>query len=102
MGKELPYTLTGKLLTAKLHELARDVMDCEGEGGELTMQTRTEVLAREVWNAALGIQVVIDEQGVRTVKFTHKPTPWAVVITALIALGVGSFRLVFAVTTLVV
>jgi hypothetical protein len=78
--KELPYTLTGKILTAKLHELARDVIACSeiGEDGEAKLETRAEVLAREVWNAALGIKIEDDEDGVPTMKFTHKPIPWAV------------------------
>jgi len=77
--KDILYNITGKILTQKLHDLARDVIgSVSGDDGELVLETRAEMLAREVWNAALGITYVKDTEGVEEMKFVHKPQPWAV------------------------
>ena len=77
--KDILYNITGKILTQKLHDLARDVVSSvAGDDGELVLETRAEMLAREVWNAALGIVFVKDDEGVEEMKFSHKPIPWAV------------------------
>ena len=77
--KDILYNITGKILTQKLHDLARDVISSSlNEGGEVLLETRAEMLAREVWNAALGITFKKDENGVEEMKFSHKPLPWAV------------------------
>ncbi len=77
--KDILYNITGKILTQKLHDLARDVVSSSlDEGGEVVLETRAEMLAREVWNAALGITYSKNEDGVEELKFSHKPLPWAV------------------------
>ena len=69
-----PKSITGKLLTQKLNELALDIVDSQLIDGETKLLTRTELLAAEIWDAACGIQR--NEDGTTT--FTHRPTPWAV------------------------
>ncbi len=77
--KDILYNITGKILTQKLHDLARDVISSSlDEGGAAVLETRAEKLAREVWNAALGIVYAKNEDDVEELKFVHKPQPWAV------------------------
>ena len=73
--KELAYELSGKILTKKLHELARDVISSEiDDEGECKLETRAEVLARKVWDMATG--ATRTEDG--TIEYKGNPVPWAV------------------------
>ncbi len=77
--KDILYNITGKILTQSLHDLARDVISSSlEEDGSCTLETRAEMLAREVWNAALGITYSKNDDDVEEIKFSHKPLPWAV------------------------
>ncbi len=69
-------TMTGRILTTKLKELAADIVSSTlRSDGEVSMQTRAELLAEEIWNAACGIKID-PEDGSQTL--THNPIPWAV------------------------
>ncbi len=76
-NKEVYYDIAGKMLTQKLHELARDLVvnGDIGDDGEVKMETRAEVLARKVWEVATGMEI---KDGVPT--FDGKPVPWAVAL----------------------
>jgi hypothetical protein len=74
--KKSPKSLTGKVLTKKLKELAMDVVSSTlNSDGSVNMVTRSELLAEEIWNAACGIKID-PENGTHTL--THNPIPWAV------------------------
>ena len=79
--------VAGKLLSKFIREIASEEYDdpiIKAKGEEAVMVTKSEAIARHIWNVALGYveEVAIYEGGVKTgVKLeTHRPDKWAISI----------------------